>query len=104
MLQMKFSEVVSQTLAWLQRDGRISYRALQREFGVDDAFLTDLKAEIIEVHEVAVDKDGKMLVWVGTVPVSSSESQVSSSHPLAPNTQPPISYTPPHLAERIRAE
>lgn len=65
MLQMKFSEVVSQTLAWLQRDGRVSYRALQREFGVDDAFLTDLKAEIIEVHEVAVDKDGKMLVWVG---------------------------------------
>ena len=111
MLQMKFSEVVSQTLAWLQRDGRVSYRALQREFGVDDAFLTDLKAEIIEVHEVAVDKDGKMLVWVGTAPVSSSESQVSSSEsqvsssqPLAPNTQPPISYTPPHLAERIRAE
>ena len=115
---MKFSEVVAQTLAWLQRDGRVSYRALQREFGVDDAFLTDLKAEIIEVHEVAVDKDGKMLVWVGKSSLESSVQSLESERvqgpkskvqspkdqPLAPSTQPPVSYTPPHLAERIRAE
>src|SRR5712692_444631 len=37
-------------------------------------------------------------------PVSSSTFQVSSSQPLAPSTQPPSSYTPPHLAEHILAE
>jgi class 3 adenylate cyclase len=33
-----------------------------------------------------------------------SSPPVSSSQHPAPNTQPPSSYTPPHLAERIRAE
>ena len=60
---MKFSEVVSQTLAWLQREGRVSYRALRLEFDLNEDVLDALKEEIIEVKEAAVDKDGKMLVW-----------------------------------------
>jgi len=62
---MKFSEVVAQTLAWLQRDGRVSYRALRLEFDLTEDVLDALKEELIEVKELAVDKDGKMLVWVG---------------------------------------
>jgi class 3 adenylate cyclase len=62
---MKFSEVLAQTIAWLQREERISYRALKREFALDDETLEDLKAELIEVKQLASDKDGKMLVWVG---------------------------------------
>ena len=62
---MKFSEVVAQTLAWLQRDGRVSYRAVKREFALDDEFLDDLKAEIIEAKRLASDENGKVLVWVG---------------------------------------
>src|SRR6266508_3677594 len=37
-------------------------------------------------------------------PVSSSTFQVPSSQSPTPNTQPPVNYTPKHLAERIRAE
>ena len=44
---MKFSEAVAQALAWLQRDGRVSYRALKRELDLDDEFLEDVKAELI---------------------------------------------------------
>ena len=62
---MKFSEVVAQTLVWLQREGRVSYRALRLEFDLTDDVLDVLKEELIEVKELAVDKDGKMLVWVG---------------------------------------
>ncbi len=62
---MKFSEVVAQTLAWLQREGRVSYRALRLEFDLTEDVLDALKEELIEVKELAVDKDGKMLVWVG---------------------------------------
>ncbi|MBI3756824.1 MAG: AAA family ATPase, partial [Deltaproteobacteria bacterium] len=53
---------------------------------------------------MAVDEDGKVLVWASATPVLSPESRVLSppQHPT-PNTQPPSSYTPPHLAERIRA-
>src|SRR5215813_2636141 len=61
---MKFSEVVAQTLAWLQREGRVSYRALKLEFDLNDDVLDALKEELIEVKEAAVDKDSKMLVWV----------------------------------------
>jgi class 3 adenylate cyclase/predicted ATPase len=119
---MKFSEVVAHTLAWLQRDGRVSYRALQREFELDESFLDDLKEELVEIQEVAVEKDGKMLVWVGTrgngetekgingqgspaSRVQSLESQTPpSSDPRRQTLDPrPITYTPPHLAERIRA-
>ena len=55
---MTFEEVLNQALALLQRQGRVSYRALKRQFSLDDAYLEDLKLEIIEVHQVAVDQDG----------------------------------------------
>src|SRR5206468_2671378 len=62
---MKFSTVVEQVLELLQRQRRISYRALKREFDLDDEYIEDLKAEIIDAKRVAVDEDGKVLVWVG---------------------------------------
>jgi hypothetical protein len=62
---MTFEEVLNQALAMLQRQGRVSYRALKRQCGLDDEYLEDLKAEIIEVHQLAVDQDGTMLVWTG---------------------------------------
>jgi hypothetical protein len=45
---MTFEEVLDQALEMLRRRGRMTYRALQRQFGLDDAYLADLKAEIIE--------------------------------------------------------
>ena len=72
---MKFSEVVAQTLAWLQRDGRVSYRALKLEFDLNDDVLDALKEEIIEAKRLASDENGKVLVWVGQ---SSPGSKVQS--------------------------
>jgi hypothetical protein len=76
---MKFSEVVAQTLAWLQRDGRVSYRALKLEFDLNDDVIDALKEEIIDAKRLAIDENGKVLVWIGASPVSSSMFQVSSS-------------------------
>src|SRR5712671_5460462 len=101
---MKFSEMVDQAGEFLQRRERVSYRALKREFDLDDESLEDLKAELIDAQRIAVDEDGKVLVWVGTAPVPSSKFHVQGSHFPTPNPQPPSSYTPSHLAERIRAE
>ena len=61
---MDFLEVIEQARAVLQRKGRVAYRTLRRQFGLDDEALEDLKLELIEVEELAIDKDGKMLVWV----------------------------------------
>ena len=44
---MKFSEILTQARAWLQREGRLRYRSLQREFDLDDQALEDLRAELI---------------------------------------------------------
>ena len=46
----------------------MTYRALKREFQVDDAFLEDLKAEIITAQRLAVDEQGAVLVWVEEEP------------------------------------
>src|SRR5262245_26327920 len=75
---MKFSEIIKQSSALLQRKRRITYRALQREFALDDAALTDLKEELIEGEQVARDENGKVLVWTGTLtesPVNSAEQR-----------------------------
>ena len=72
---MKFSEVVEQVLDILQRQGRVSYRALKREFELDDDYIEDLKAEIIDARQLAADEDGKVLVWVGGEPKAETENR-----------------------------
>src|SRR6058998_2878041 len=65
---MTFDEVLVQVLDLLQRQGRVSYRALKRRFDLDDAYLEDLKAEIIQAQRLASDEDGAVLVWTGATP------------------------------------
>jgi len=66
----------------LQRQGRVSYRALKRQFALDDEYLEDLKVEIIEVRQLAVDQDGRMLVWTGDAGAP-SEPALSSTQTAA---------------------
>jgi class 3 adenylate cyclase len=93
---MTFNNVLSQTIAMLQQHGRMSYRALRRQFALDDAFLEDLKYEIIEVQQLAIDSNGTVLVWT---------EGIRTAAPIpVPATVPspePLAYTPPHLAEKI---
>ena len=90
---MKFSEIVDQATALLQRKGRMSYRALKMEFDLDDDQLDILKEELIDIQELAADKDGKMLVWKG-------ESQ-SVGTLAQPQPQSPASYTPSAVLRNV---
>lgn len=65
---MTFEQCLSETIALLRRQQRVSYRALKRQFEIDDAYVADLKSELVEVLELALDRDGKMLVWRGDQP------------------------------------
>jgi hypothetical protein len=49
----------------LQRRGRVTYRALKVQFQLDDEHLEALKEELIEAERLAVDEQGKVLVWAG---------------------------------------
>ena len=90
---MTFEEVLDQAMAMLQRRGRVTYRALKRQFDLDDDYLEDLKAELIEAQQVAIDEGGTVLVWTG----APTRGVGLTSEP----TPAPRSYTPAHLAEKI---
>jgi class 3 adenylate cyclase len=89
---MTFDEVLEQVRELLQSKGRVAYRALKRRFELDDEYLEDLKAELIDAEHVAHDEDGKVLVWIGTALVSGSMSQVPGS--TSENEQPVSSPQP----------
>src|SRR5262245_3464334 len=57
--------ILDQVVALLQQRGRLTYRALQYQFSLDDAGLAALKEELIEGQRVARDEGGRVLVWVG---------------------------------------
>jgi len=61
---MTFDEILTQVLELLQREGRVSYRALKRRFSLDNEYLEDLKAELIDAKRLAVDEGGRVLVWI----------------------------------------
>jgi len=58
--------MLERVLVLLPQHGRLSYRALKRQFGLDDDAVEDLKEELFFAHPV-VDEDGRGLVWTGDV-------------------------------------
>ena len=48
---MTFDETLVRVLELLQREGQVSYRALRRRFDLDEEYLEDLKAEIIQAKK-----------------------------------------------------
>ena len=58
---MTFEELLDQAIAMLERRGRVTYRALKRQFQLDDDVLEDLTAEIIKAQRLAIDEDGEVL-------------------------------------------
>ena len=94
---MTFNEVLSQTIAMLHQHGRVSYRALKRQFAIQDDYLEDLKDAILFAHPEVIDEEGRGLVWTGDASTASS----AISAPVETPGQAPLAYTPPYLAEKI---
>src|SRR5207237_8858493 len=94
---MTFDEVLGQALEMLRRRGRVSYRALKVQFQLDDTLLEILRDEIVEVHQLARDQEGKMLVWTG----AAASPSVPASSPTPDHGRAPLTYTPPYLTEKI---
>jgi TOMM system kinase/cyclase fusion protein len=97
---MTFEETLDQAIAMLQRRGRLTYGTLKRQFQLDDAYLEDLKAELIEGQRLAVDEDGRVLVWTGSAATARFPSPPSSLP--APQREPAPS--PPQLPEAERRQ
>src|SRR5262245_30676032 len=98
---MDFYAVLDQVLELLRRRGRVTYNSLKRQFGLDDDCLQDLKDEIIEAQRVAVDEDGRVLVWTGDVAATPPPASEPAAVQVRPPDAGPQAYTPAHLAEKI---
>src|SRR5262245_51148355 len=81
---MDFYALLDQVVDLLRSRGRVSYRALQRQFGLDDAYLDDLKVELIDAQHLARDENGNVLVWIG-----GAETPPSPPSPSAPHAPQP---------------
>jgi class 3 adenylate cyclase/predicted ATPase len=122
-----FVEILDQVRELLCRKGRVSYRTLKLQFHLDEEQLEGVKDELIAAERVAADEDGKVLAWVGggeqptaqpptrraqssphkakpTKRASTNPKQAPGTRGRAAKQRAPASYTPKHLAERIRAE
>lgn len=64
---MEFFAILDQVMELLRQRHRVTYRALQLQFQLDDASLAVLKEELLTAQRVAVDENGVVLVWVGHV-------------------------------------
>ena len=94
---MTFEEILDQAIAMLQRRGRLTYGALKRQFQLDDTYLEDLKAELIEGQRLAVDEDGRVLVWMG----GEASASLPPMPPASGEDRAPRVYTPSYLARKF---
>ncbi len=86
---MNFYEVLEHVLVLLDRHGRVSYRALKRQFDLDDEALDDLKEELLYAHPV-IDDEGRGLAWTGDTAAPEPDAQRGSDaesrfHALLPD-------------------
>ena len=96
---MSFDELLTHVRDLLQRQRRLSYRALKARFQLDDDLLEALKDELIYAQRMAADKDNRVLVWTG----ESAVARTAGPAPPRAQEQTPLSYTPQHLTEKILA-
>ena len=65
---MTFEEILDQAIAMLERRRRVTYRTLKFQFQLNDEHLEALKEALIEAEQLAVDEEGRVLVWTPRAP------------------------------------
>src|SRR5262245_53893558 len=84
---MDYDVVLAQVLELLQREQRVAYRVLKRRLQLDDETLEDLKDDLIYAKKLAVDEDGRVLVWTGgmsSTPPTASPVPLPATPDIAP--------------------
>src|SRR5712691_5698222 len=109
---MTFEEILDQAIAMLQRRGRVTYRTLRLQFQLDKEQLEALKEALIDAERLAVDEEGRVLVWAGppASPLAVSASQVVAQDnaldqiPLVADVPATTAGQVPHLPDAERRQ
>jgi class 3 adenylate cyclase/predicted ATPase len=101
---MDYDAVLAQVLALLQQEQRVAYRVLKRRLQLDDETLEDLKDDLIYAKKLAVDEEGRVLVWTGgtsNAPTTASPMPPPATLDISPAQGEAAPVAPPtHDAER----
>src|SRR5215467_11477683 len=99
---MTFEEILDHAIAMLQRRGRVTYRTLRLQFQLDEEQLEALKEALIDAERLAVDEEGRVLVWAGppASPPTASASQ-GATQANAPDQAPPVAEVPATTAGHV---
>jgi hypothetical protein len=96
--ESRFQAMLSAVMWWLQRDRRVTYRTLKHILGLDDALLQEIREELT-FSRLAIDEDGKGLVWTGKAPPVHHTPVEVPIQPAAADTtvfrSPTVSLSPP---------
>jgi TOMM system kinase/cyclase fusion protein len=99
---MDFYAMVEQALILLRSRGRVPYRALKLQLQLDDDAIEALKDELIYAQHVAVDEDGKVLVWTGdTGATPAPDPTPRTSGPSDHQADMPADVTPRSVDTRL---
>src|SRR5262249_47806988 len=102
---MDYEAIVTQALALLQREHRLSYRVLKLRLQLDDGTLEALKEDLVYAKRLAMDEDGRVLVWTGG-PSSAPTPATPGPLPPTPDVSPvqgeaaPVGPAPPDAERR----
>jgi class 3 adenylate cyclase len=94
---MDFYTILDHVVDLLRQRQRVTYRALQRQFQLDDAALQDLKDELLYAHPQVRDDEGRGLLWTGDI----GPTAPPRATPVQTSERLPLTYTPSYLAEKI---
>jgi class 3 adenylate cyclase len=104
---MTYDAIVAQVVALLQQEQRVAYRVLKRRLQLDDEMLEDLKDDLIYAKRLAVDEDGRVLVWTGNAdvpPRTTPPAPQSGPPPVTADVHPPQVLPPPAAPQSLDAE
>jgi class 3 adenylate cyclase len=90
-----FVAVVDQVIVLLRQRGRLTYRTLQLQFQLDDTHLEVLKDELIYGQRLAIDEEGRVLVWTGD-----AETPLAPASPSSQHAPPPAAPASPEAERR----
>ena len=108
---MTFEEMLQQTIEILRNRGRMSYRALKRQFDIDDAYLEDLKEEILYAYPQVTEEEGRGLVWTAAdttmsvptpVPVHPAQATATPERSATKEPSPTAAPSAPEAERRQR--
>src|SRR5262245_50655160 len=99
---MTFEEILDQAIAMLQRRRRVTYRTLRLQFHLDEEQLEALKEALIDAERLAVDEEGRVLVWAGSPasPPAVSAAQVVVQDNALDQAQP-VADVPATMAGQV---